>query len=203
MARKKAKALPQPEPEAAASSGPETATVSAEPEEPETVTLYGSFQGETENGIKFMVLYGDDAGTEAEFDIPSEQVILMQANVPEEEQDTLTLSLAYAIEAGIVAAPEEDTAPDRTCETCIHYDCTNLSCEGPWDDDCSTDKHNPAYMARWEPLAEPEKACASCAHLDAADDGNACEGCGDDLSNFTPLEQSQAQGQTESAEAVQ
>ena len=185
-------AQPQPEPEAAAAQSAEPETTEAE-QEPETVTLYGSFQGETENGIKFMVFYGDDAGTEAEFDIPSEQVILMQANVPEEEQDTLTLSLAYAVEAGIVAAPEEDAAPDRTCETCIHYDCTNLSCEGPWDDECSTDKLNPAYMARWEPLAEPEKACASCSHLDAAADDNACEGCGDDLLNYTPLSATMAE----------
>ena len=90
-------------------------------------------------------------------------------------------------------AAEEDATPSRTCETCIHYDFTNLSCEGPWDDECSKDKLNPAYMARWEPLAEPEKACASCAHLDFAADDNACEGCGDELANFTPLDHPQAQ----------
>lgn len=175
----------------------------AEHEEPETVTLYGEVLEQRENETVFRVHYGDDDNTVAEFTIPNEQFQLPAFADTTSTQDFITLTLAYAIEAGIVAAPEEDAAPARTCETCIHYDCTNLSCEDPWDDECSTDKLNPAYLARWEPLAEPEKACNACAHLDFAADNNACEGCGDDLSNFTPLAAAEPQGQPESMEAVQ
>lgn len=118
--------------------------------EPETVTLYGEILEQRETETVFRVHYGDEANTIAEFTIPNDQIQMPAFGDPNSTEDMVTLTLAYAIEAGIVAAPEEDTA---------------------------------------------EKACASCAHLDAADEDNACERCGDNLSNFTPLAAATEQGQ--------
>ena len=79
--------------------------------EPETVTLNGSLLDDSEDGITFLVIYGDEAGTEAEFEIPREQVLSLTAG--SDEADQRTVSRAYALEAGLIAAPEdaEDAEP--------------------------------------------------------------------------------------------
>ncbi len=71
--------------------------------EPETVTLSGSLLDDSEDGITFLVVYGDEEGTEAEFEIPREQVVLLMAE-DSSESDELTVTRAYAIEAGIIDA---------------------------------------------------------------------------------------------------
>ena len=54
--------------------------------EPETVTLNGSLLDDSEDGITFLVIYGDEAGTEAEFEIPREQVLSLTAGSDEADQ---------------------------------------------------------------------------------------------------------------------
>lgn len=188
-------AQPRPEPEAATPSEPETAEASTEPAEPETVTLYGALLDEMENSIKFLVCYGDEAGTEAEFEIPHEQIVRLEAKVPEAEQDEITLTLAYAVEAGIVAAPE----PEKDCSTCKHgHDGEEQLCMRDSGIECTD-------FSAWEQAeeAEPEKTCANCTHMDAADETNACESCGDDLVNFMPFDAPVQQESEAVEEAVQ
>ena len=54
--------------------------------EPETVTLSGSLLDDSEDGITFLVIYGDEAGTEAEFEISHEQVLSLTAGSDEADQ---------------------------------------------------------------------------------------------------------------------
>ena len=100
--------------------------------------------------------------------------------------------------------PPADTAPadeaegadlpeEKGCETCTHSDGDGAT-DCPECSACDEDT-----FSSWE---KAEKACALCSHLDTDDDEiNACEGCDDHLSNFTPL--SVTQEQPASAGAVQ
>lgn len=192
---------PQPEPEAAASSGPETATVSAEPEEPETVTLYGEIMEQRETETVFRVHYGDEANTVAEFTIPNDQIQAPAFGDPSSTEGMITLTLVYAIENEIIAASEEGDpsevsteAAEQECHTCKHGDGDGAT-DCPECSACDEDT-----FSSW---AKADKACASCTHLDASDDGNACESCDDALSNFTPIEHHSQQDSAATAGGVQ
>lgn len=103
----KAQALPQPELEATVEGQAEAAT---EPE-PETVTLYGILRSITDNKLMFLVDYNDGEGTVTEFAIPREQVVSLFDEDTACEQNELVVTVAYAVEAGIIEDPsliEED-----------------------------------------------------------------------------------------------
>jgi hypothetical protein len=155
--------------------------------EPETVTLYGEVLEQRDTETVFRVHYGDDDNTVAEFTIPNEQFQNPAFADTTSTQDFITLTLAYAVEAGIVAAPEAE-APIHDCATCKHGH------DGE-EQLCMLDTALPPCVdfSAWE--AQPDsvsdengdRACVSCTHCDAGDDDNACEDCGNDLANFTPL----------------
>ena len=184
------------EPEAAAAQPAEPEVAEApdtEPEQPETVILYGALIDENLDGVQFTVQYGDEDNTEVEFFIPREQVITLTSENEFENQYQLTISQAYAIEAGIIDAPEED-APAADGEGMQPMDFDALSEIAQAEGDAFT----------VDAGTEQEKACASCSHLDADDDEvNACEGCDDDLSNFASLDQPMHQEQAASVGGVQ
>lgn len=96
-------------PESAVAAQVEASPAPAEPEQPETVTFYGSFNEEAQddNGVVFTVEY-DDASID--FTIPRDQIVAIEYNMPETESSSITVSRAYAIEAGMMEAPEEDLA---------------------------------------------------------------------------------------------
>ena len=96
-------------PESAVAAQVEASPAPAEPEQPETVTFYGSFNEEDQddNGVVFTVEY-DDASID--FTIPRDQIVALEYNMPETESSSITVSRAYAIEAGMMEAPEEDLA---------------------------------------------------------------------------------------------
>lgn len=196
-------AQPQPEPETAVQPEPEAAEAAAKPEEPETVTLCGEILEQRENETVFRVHYGDEANTVAEFIIPNDQVQMPAFGDPNSTQDMITLTRAYAIESEIIAAPEQE-AYVHDCATCKHGH------DGE-EQLCMLDTALPPCVdfSAWEPQPDGvsdengDRACVSCAHCDAGDEDNACEGCGDDLSNFTPLDQPQAQGQGASMRVAQ
>lgn len=93
----------------------EASPVPAEPAQPETVTFYGSFNEEDQddNGVVFTVEY-DDASID--FTIPRDQIVALEYNMPETESASITVSRAYAVEAGMMEAPEDGgeapTAPE-------------------------------------------------------------------------------------------
>ena len=178
----------QPEPEAAAAQPAEPAADAvAEPEEePDTVTLYGEIMEQRENETVFRVHYGDEANTVAEFSIPNDQIQMPAFGDPGSTQDMITLTRAYALAVEIIAAPEEAeeaTPVDETSGDIVP------GLEGMDFDTLAEAAATEGDAFTVDAGAEQEKACASCSHLDAADEDNACEGCDDALSNFTPLEQ--------------
>ena len=77
------------------------------PEPPQDVTLYGILKSHDESSYTFAVYNHDDADTSAEFEIPKEEVVLFRTDANEKGHDAITISRAYALEAGIIAAPEE------------------------------------------------------------------------------------------------
>lgn len=87
----------------------EASPAPADPEQPETVTFYGSFNeaDQDDNGVVFTVEY-DDASID--FTIPRDQIVALEYNMPETESASITVSRAYAIEAGMMEAPEEGRA---------------------------------------------------------------------------------------------
>ena len=95
----------------------EAAPAPREPAQPETVTFYGSFDEEAqdENSVVFTVEY-DDASID--FTIPRDQIVVLEYNMPETESASITVSRAYAIEAGMMEAPEDDETgePDEESE---------------------------------------------------------------------------------------
>lgn len=93
-------------PESAMAAQVEASPSPAEPARPKTVTFYGSFNEEDQddNGVVFTVEY-DDASID--FTIPRDQIVALEYNMPETESASITVSRAYAIEAGMMEAPEE------------------------------------------------------------------------------------------------
>ena len=90
----------------------EASPVPAEPEQPETVTFFGvrNFDEDTENDVYFAVHYNDDGGTVFDFFIPKAHIINegKDSDYPEEdERRYIEISVAHAIEAGMMDAPEE------------------------------------------------------------------------------------------------
>lgn len=122
---------------------------------------------------------------------------------PQPEPEAAVQPEPEAAEA--VAEPEEpeQEASVHDCATCKHGH------DGE-EQLCMLDTALPPCVdfSAWEPQPDSvsdengDRACVSCAHCDAGDEDNACEGCDDDLSNFTPLAEAE-QGQTENAGAVQ
>ena len=84
------------------------------PQQPETVTFFGirDFDEDTENDIYFRVYYGDDEGTIEEFFIPKDHIIKEGRDSDYPEGHYIEISVAHAIEAGMMEAPEE-AGPDH------------------------------------------------------------------------------------------
>lgn len=169
-----------PAPVEATEPTPAEASEPAPEPEAEIVTLYGSILLETKDTIAFLVCYGDDAGTEAEFEIPKQQVIMLVKDEGEEQQDTITLYRAYAIAAEIIAAPDE-AGQEHGCHSCRYYSSFDGDCDAPEGHECNPDEHG--KPTGWKAI---EKSCSACAHLNVEGD-TACESCGDDLLNFAPV----------------
>lgn len=83
--------------------GKPAAEASPAPAKPVTVTFYGRFDDESqqdENSIVFEVI--DDNDTTMEFVIPRDQVVMLEHTMPETESASITVSRAYAVEAGML-----------------------------------------------------------------------------------------------------
>ena len=89
---------------------------SVEPEDVATVTLYGEIMEQLEKETVFCVHYGDEAGTEAVITIPNEQIQMPAFGDPTSTQDMITLTRAYALEAGIIAAAAEEETYEAEAE---------------------------------------------------------------------------------------
>lgn len=74
--------------------------------EPETVTLHGSLRGASDSAITFLVRYDGEDGPEAEFEIPREQIVTLFDEDPNSERNELVVTVAYAVEAGIIEDPD-------------------------------------------------------------------------------------------------
>lgn len=85
----------------------------AEPAQPETVTFSGYHNKEDrdEDGIVFNVEYEDAS---IDYTIPHDQIIELQFSELEEDAATITVSRAYAIETGMMPAPEDADAAEET-----------------------------------------------------------------------------------------
>lgn len=86
--------------------------VPAEPTQPETVMFFGirNAEQDTENDINFEVHYSDEANTVAEFFIPKAYIVSegQDSNYPEEdERRYIEMSVAHAVEVGMVEAHDE------------------------------------------------------------------------------------------------
>ena len=74
--------------------------------EPETVALKGKVLDINEDGLTFLVVYGDEDGTETEFEIPREQIVTLFDESTEVEENELVVTVAFAVEAGIIEDPD-------------------------------------------------------------------------------------------------
>jgi hypothetical protein len=79
---------------------------------PETITLYGHIEGETETSVNFLVYYNDN--TQWNFEIPREQLIDLIEEEDEDGQQAIIISRAYALEHGLISpeAPGEEATEE-------------------------------------------------------------------------------------------
>ena len=123
------------EPAASAPEAQDATGPAAQEGEADTVTLYGTLNVEYKDSVLFIVEYDDEAGTVAEFEIPKEKIVSFRIdNVPEGERQSITIGRAYAIEAEIIAGPEDevlDAAQEKSCASCAHRDVAG-------DDSCAS-----------------------------------------------------------------
>lgn len=101
---------------------PEVEVAPAEPEQPETVTFFGvrNFDEDTEDDIYFEVHSSDEENSVVEFFIPKTHIISegQDSDYPEEEgRRYIEISVAHAIEAGMMEAPEESAEAPSDPET--------------------------------------------------------------------------------------
>lgn len=85
-------------------------------QEPETVTLHGILLSITEDELTFLVRYGDEAGTETEFTLPREEMVSLFDEDTACEQNELVVTVAYAVEAGIIADPGYSDAEEEPAQ---------------------------------------------------------------------------------------
>ncbi len=174
---------PQPEEAAAPAEVPAEAQAEAD-----VVTLYGSCHDDAKDQgkghIVFTVEYED---ANIDYSIPFSQIINLHVETP--EAASITLSRAYATEAGMIPAPGDPEY--RSCETCKHGH------DGE-EQLCMLDTALPpcVNLSAWEqaeatPLdTTEERCCGTCARIHDTPEGDEhspCTECGQDpeLPNWT------------------
>lgn len=104
-------------PQAAPLDAATDAVLAAAEQEPETVTLFGTFHEEDQDaeGIVFTVHYGDEDDTMTDFTIPRDAIMKMEKDGDYPEDDDrwfIELTVAYAVQAGIIEDPDGGEAEE-------------------------------------------------------------------------------------------
>lgn len=133
------------------------------PAEPETITFYGQCDAEELNdgsGSIIFTLESED-GTLFDWVVPTGEIVSLQADMPETEIASITVSRAFALESGVIKAPEEEPGEEEPAAA---------GGDGETDGDM-------------------ERSCGTCSHLHDVPDGDEpspCTTCGQepDLPNW-------------------